>query len=49
MKPTISLETLSSTTTKGNAQMWGGGWRMPSTLPDYDDFIARFKAFTGRS
>ncbi|WJX42862.1 hypothetical protein P8452_30043 [Trifolium repens] len=47
MKPTISLETSSSTTTKGNA--WGGGWRMPSTLPDYDDFIARFKAFTGRS
>ncbi|KAK2432551.1 Regulator of Vps4 activity in the MVB pathway protein [Trifolium repens] len=49
MKPTISLETSSSTTTKGYAQMWGGGWRMPSTLPDYDDFIARFKAFTGRS
>ncbi|XP_045830215.1 uncharacterized protein LOC123921631 [Trifolium pratense] len=41
MKPTISVETTSSS--KGNARMWGGGWH------DYDDFIARFKAFTGRS
>lgn len=46
MKPTTSVETSSS---KGYAQMWGGAWRVPSTLPDYDDFIARLKAFTGRS
>jgi len=43
MKPTTSVET------KGYAQMWGGAWRVPSTLPDYDDFIARLKSFTGRS
>ncbi|CAI8582863.1 unnamed protein product [Vicia faba] len=43
MKPTASVDTTSSS--KENAQVSSGAWRGP----DYDDFIARFKALTGRS
>ncbi|XP_058732558.1 uncharacterized protein LOC131604082 [Vicia villosa] len=44
MTPTTSGDTTSSS--KGNVPMWSGAWRVP---PDYDEFIARFKALTGRS
>ncbi|XP_058728980.1 uncharacterized protein LOC131601223 [Vicia villosa] len=44
MKPTTSVDTTLSP--KGNVPMWSDAWRVP---PDYDEFIARFKALTGRS
>ncbi|XP_012573059.1 uncharacterized protein [Cicer arietinum] len=47
MKPSTSDDTISSS--QGLAQIPGGAWRVPTTLPDYDDLIARLKAFTGRS
>ncbi|KAI5392646.1 uncharacterized protein LOC127101643 [Lathyrus oleraceus] len=47
MKTATSVDITSSS--KGNAQRWSDAWRVPSTVPDYDEFIARFKALTGRS
>lgn len=44
MKATTSVDITSSS--KGNVPMWSGARRVPS---DYDEFIARFKALTGRS